>query len=82
MLCQLDGFRREGLTALVLKAGIAGKAKVQVKGKGTGLILPTLPLAKSPSVVAQLRTSSGKCWGAGFSTDVKNETLRFVGKSD
>ena len=72
----------DGLTALVLKAGIAGKAKVQVKGKGTRLILPTLPLAKSPSVVAQLRTSSGKCWGAAFSTDVKNETLRFVGKSD
>jgi hypothetical protein len=37
---------------------------------------------KGPSVIAQLRTSTGKCWGAVFSTSAKNDTLQFVGKSD
>jgi cysteine-rich repeat protein len=72
----------DGLTGLLLKGGDAGKAKIKVKGKGIRLALPNLPLAKDPSVTAQLRTSSGKCWGAVFSTDKRNDLRKFDAKSD
>lgn len=72
----------DGLVSMVLKGGIAGKARVQVKGRGTRLTLPNLPLAKNPSVIVQLRTSSGKCWGGEFSTFRRNDTLKFDARSD
>jgi hypothetical protein len=34
----------EGLTAVQLKSGLGGKAKIAAKRKGTSLVLPALPL--------------------------------------
>jgi photosystem II stability/assembly factor-like uncharacterized protein len=73
----------DGISDVLLRAGsTVGKARIQVKAKGDPLALPTPPLAKSPSVVAQLRTSDGACWGATFSTATKNDSHQFTARSD
>jgi hypothetical protein len=72
----------DGITDVVLRSGLTGKAKLQVKAKGAPLSLPALPLARSPSVVAEVRTSDGACWGAVFSTAAKNDGRQFSAKSD
>ncbi len=70
----------DGVTGVKLKEGLAPlKAKLQVKAKGD-LALATLPLA--PNVVAQLRTSDGRCWGATFSAPKKNDAKQFSAKSN
>jgi CSLREA domain-containing protein len=72
----------DGITGVVLREGLApGQARVQVKAKGA-LALAPLPLEMSPGVVAQLRTSEGKCWGASFSTARRNDASQFQAKSD
>jgi len=63
-----------------LKPGAAGKTKLKVKGKGGNLGMPALGL--SLPVVAQLRTSGGACWGATFSTAIRNDSKIFKAKSD
>jgi len=72
----------DGITNVVLKSGVAGRAKLQVKGKGAPLVLGPLPYTKSPSVVAEVRTSDGACWGATFSSALKNTSERFTARSD
>jgi hypothetical protein len=56
----------QGIISMKLKAGAAGEARVSVKGKGTALLLPGLPLAVPVRV--QLQASNGLCWEAVFST--------------
>jgi hypothetical protein len=41
-----------------------------------------LPLQGDPSVVAQLKTSGGTCWGAAFSNPTMNTLTEFKAKSD
>jgi hypothetical protein len=72
----------DGITNVVLKAGAAGKAKVQVSAGKLDLALSPFPLQKSPRVVAPVRSSTGQCWGASFSTATKNTTTKFTAKSD
>jgi hypothetical protein len=50
----------QGLTQVQVKAGSAGKAKATVKGKGTLLTLPRLPL--TPPIRVQLQAANGECW--------------------
>jgi hypothetical protein len=70
-----------GLTKVLLKAGVAGRGKLQVKGGGTNLPLPTLPL--TTLVRAQLRqSSSSTCWEATYSTPSMNSPTEFKAKSD
>jgi hypothetical protein len=72
----------EGVTSVKLGEGLtAGKSKVQVKAKGN-LLMPALPLTKAPRVSAEVRTSTGQCFGARFSTAKKNDTTQFNAKSD
>jgi cysteine-rich repeat protein len=72
----------DGIVSVKLGEGlIAGKAKVQVKAKGT-LALAALPLDKDPRVSAEVRTSSGQCFGARFSAVKKNDIGRFSAKSE
>jgi hypothetical protein len=67
------------VSKLLLKQGlVAGKAKAQLKGPTP---LP-LFLEQSPKVIAQLRASNGKCWGAEFSTAIRNDGAQFKAKSD
>jgi NAD(P)H-dependent flavin oxidoreductase YrpB (nitropropane dioxygenase family) len=66
----------DGLTDAKLQAGLVGKAKVQVKGKGVKLTMPALGL--TPPVTVQLLINDGvttTCWQTTFpSTAVQVNT--------
>lgn len=70
-----------GLQSIVLTQGAAGKASVQVRGKGQPLDLPGLPLSKQPNVTIQLLNANA-CWSSTFSLPVENSLARFKAKSD
>jgi uncharacterized delta-60 repeat protein len=40
------------------------------------------PLSADPKVTVQLRNAAGACWGADFSTSMKNDAIKFVAKSE
>lgn len=71
-----------GLTDAKLQAGLAGKAKVQVKGKGVNLAMPTLGLAMP--VTIQLVIDDGitpECWQTTFTAPpVVNTSAQFKAK--
>ena len=71
----------DGLLALKLKPGAAGRTKMIVKGKGEHLALPSLR-ALDPPVTVQLRREGGGCWGASFSSPLTATGTLFKAKSD
>jgi phospholipase C len=71
----------DGVTKETLKAGAPGHGKVQVKGSGANLQLPTLPLT-TPVRVQARQSSSSTCWEATFSTPSTNTSTQFKAKSD
>lgn len=76
------GAQPDGVTSVLLGQGlVAGEAKIQVKAKGD-LVLPPLPLAKDPRVSAEVRTSTGQCFGARFTAATKNDGGQFKATSD
>ena len=71
----------DGITDMKLQAGVADKAKLQVKGKGANLALP--PLGLTLPVTVQLRISDGvttECWQTTFSTSQDNTPAKFKAK--
>ena len=74
----------DGVLQLKLKAGIAGKAQIQLKAKGNLLEVPTLGSPTMGVVTAQLsRSGSSICWGAVFSPPFSKNTLKdFSDKTD
>lgn len=71
----------DGIKSVKLKAGDAGKSKVQVKGKGVSL--PTLPLSQDAAVTAQLVGAGGQCFGAVFPQPAKkNDVKKFQAKGE
>jgi cysteine-rich repeat protein len=72
----------DGLTSAVLKSGNAGRARIVVRGKGSNLRLPALPL--SSGVAVQLRRSdgTGACWGAEHDFIVRNRSNRYTAKGN
>jgi len=72
----------DGITRVTLKASpMPLAATVGVKAKNSPGLAP-LPLQSDPSVVAQVKTSLGTCWGATFSTPTVNTAAEFKAKSD
>jgi cysteine-rich repeat protein len=70
----------DGIQKALLKAGAAGKAKAQLKGKGTNLPGVTLPF--TAPVTAQLVNSENSiCYTTGFATFKKNTSSQFKAKS-
>lgn len=65
----------DGLTFIRLKPGATGKARVLVRGKGSTLALPTLPL--TPPVTVQLHTEHGECWTAAYPVPLVNGGVKF-----
>jgi len=57
-----------GIEKLSLKEGVAGKASIQVKGRGPGLGMPALAPLTGPLDVQLRRRDGGICFGARFST--------------
>ena len=71
----------DGIQKVLLKAGAGGKAKAQLKGKGSNL--PTVTLGSLPfPVTAQLvNTENSICYTTSFSTAKKNTAAQFKAKS-
>lgn len=72
---------RFGIAAIKLKAGVAGKAQLQVSGQGSALPTPGLPVVTLP-LRLQLN-GNGHCWEAVFTSSgaSRNDGERFQGKS-
>jgi hypothetical protein len=72
-----------GLTQLVLKAGVAEKAQIHLKGKGVALPTPPLPSLSSTLQVQIRNRTSGLCWSATYVPpfDVANAE-RLKGRAD
>jgi hypothetical protein len=67
----------DGIIKLVLKAGVAGKAKVQATAKGAHLEAPAPPLLLP--ITAQLVIADGvssRCWQTTFTAASANDTSR------
>jgi hypothetical protein len=67
----------DGIIKLMLKAGVAGRAKVQAAAKGVNLQTPALPLTLP--VTAQLVIDDGvssQCWQTTFTTATVNDVSR------
>jgi uncharacterized delta-60 repeat protein len=70
----------DGLRSLHLKSGEAGRAKVNVKGKGSGLAMPALDL-DAPVTARLVRIGTGACWEATFSAPTRNEAATFKARN-
>jgi hypothetical protein len=72
----------DGVQQLQLKAGVpAGRAKIQLKGRGAALGLPP-SLALTPPLTVQLQAANGTCWGATYGTPSTNTAAGFAAKAD
>jgi hypothetical protein len=71
-----------GTDKLLLKAGVQGKAKTQVKGKGP--LMGTLPLPLPTPATVQIQGENGACFEGVFSSfgQQLNTGTQFKGKSD
>jgi cysteine-rich repeat protein len=80
-----NGFRysdsltgNDGIRKVILKPGLAGKAKIILKGKGAGLPMPALPFAQDPALTVQMKSSDGVCWSTAYDAPaVKNDADQF-----
>jgi hypothetical protein len=65
---------KDGITRIALKGGVAGKPKVQVKGRGTLVIDVPTPMTVPIAIAIQLvNDANDRCWGdiyASASTNV------------
>jgi YVTN family beta-propeller protein len=76
----VDGLPND-LDALALKAGVDGKAKMSLKGKGANIPMPALGSFALP-LTTQLQSGNGQCYEATMSTPSVNTSLIFKSKSD
>jgi len=70
-----DRNRLRGLSTIRTKAGVSGKARLSLRGKGTHL--PDITLPVTSAVTVQLRNDTGECWGAVYSSFTKNDGTQF-----
>ena len=72
-----------GIQKLQLEAGVAGRARINLKGKGALLRLPTLPFVQQSDVLVQLKNSAGQCWDAVYSAPAsRNDAEGFLDQGD
>jgi len=68
----------DGLQTLVL-----GPTRMVLKGRGSALPLPALPLDQDPEVVAQLHASTGACWSSRYASPAqRNDAVQFRDRMD
>jgi cysteine-rich repeat protein len=70
----------DGLTSAQAKSGDVGKGKIQAKGQGTNLQVPTLPLTPAVQVLL-IRGNGPLCWEATFSQPTVNDPAQFKAKN-
>ncbi|HYC53722.1 MAG TPA: choice-of-anchor Q domain-containing protein [Candidatus Binatia bacterium] len=73
-----------GITSALFKTGVAGKARIKLKGRGAALGLAPLAIGGASTVTVQLRSeSAGTCFGAEFSSPfTRNDASQLSDKSD
>ncbi len=71
----------DGVTKILLEAGEAGRARIEINGGGRSLHLPQLPL-NTPVRVQVRQSSTSLCWGATYTTAIRNTVSEFTAKSD
>jgi cysteine-rich repeat protein len=69
----------DGIASILLKEGrVAGSTRILVKGRGSALPMPALPLDQDEDVLVQLKSSAGPCWEARYSAPAqKNRSDQF-----
>lgn len=64
------------MTQVQIKTGLAGKTKLKLSAKRSGLSLPNpvggTYLRQDPSVLVQSRSSTGMCWTSEFAVTDTN----------
>jgi hypothetical protein len=74
----------DGILKILLKGGVAGKARAMVQGKDGNLPLPSLPLDASANIISQLHNSDNTtCWEATFApgAEIKNTAEMYKAKT-
>lgn len=69
------------INSLSLKAGDDGKARITLKGKGTKLGMPPLPLHEDDAVIVQL-SNGAACWDGHYSKSTRNDASEFRAKAN
>ncbi len=73
----------DGIRVVKLKAGMVGKAKITLKAKGANLAISNLGFGPAATITAQLRNSSGACFGAIYQAPfLKNDANQFRDRSE
>lgn len=73
----------EGVRQVVLKAGAAGRSKIQIRSQGSKLALPSLPFAQDAKATVQFKSSTGECWEAEYSPQAqRNQPDGFKDRAD
>lgn len=67
----------DGVTLGAFKSGGTGAASVQIRAKGTNLVVPGLPPVQQPNVTVQLQSSGGACWGSTFALPATRNDTQF-----
>jgi hypothetical protein len=71
----------DGVKQLQLRSGVAGKARIVLKGRGDLLDVPALPVLSLP-VRAQMQNGDGECWEASYGSTLRNQETELRAKSD
>ena len=72
----------KGIKKIGLKAGVAGMARILVKGKGSNLPLPALPLSLPMTIQLVVDDGAGtlECWETTFTSVSRNDSVQFKAK--
>jgi hypothetical protein len=71
----------DGIAKIKLRAGLAGKATVQLGGKGANLPMPSLPLVLPVTAQLLIRDGAGMtCFQTTYATSAVNDGLKFKAK--
>jgi len=72
----------DGITVVQLQGNDGGRGEALIKGNGPQLPPFRLPLVQGPEVVAELRSSDGRCWTTHFHDASRNYRGQFMAKSE
>jgi hypothetical protein len=76
-----EGWEQGAIRSMALAGG--GHGQISVRGGGLRASLPSLPLAKAPSVKVQLvESQTSRCWEADYSAATQNDSAHFSARSD
>ncbi len=73
----------DGMTRVSLRPGVDGSADIRAEARGSGLVMPPMPLAEDSSVTVQLLAHQGRCWEASYASPAKaNSASKYAGRGE